>query len=92
MKVVLTVIVAMILPLASGSAAAAKSVMIEMCPIADKADALSAITLVEMTAMTSTISLFGMVFSALAEVGQPHLTFAINAVSSVLVTCSSHRF
>lgn len=46
--------VAFVLPLASGSAAAAKSVMIEMCPASEKADALSAIALVEMIAMVTT--------------------------------------
>ncbi|KAL1304420.1 hypothetical protein AAFC00_003418 [Neodothiora populina] len=72
-------LVAFILPLASGSASAAKSVMIEMCPKSQKADALSAITLVEMTAMLSTLSIFGAVFASLAEVGKTHLTFACNA-------------
>lgn len=47
-------VVATLLPLASGSASAAKSVMIEMCPASQKADALSAISLVEMVAALST--------------------------------------
>ncbi|OJD28606.1 major facilitator superfamily transporter, partial [Diplodia corticola] len=46
--------VATLLPLASGSASAAKSVMIDMCPAAQKADALGAISLVEMVATLST--------------------------------------
>ncbi|EOD47682.1 putative major facilitator superfamily transporter protein [Neofusicoccum parvum UCRNP2] len=62
-------VVASLLPLASGSAAAAKSVMIEMCPAAQKADAL--------------MSLFGVVFSELAEVGRPDLVFVCNAAIAI---------
>jgi MFS family permease len=45
---------AFLLPLASGSAPAAKGVMMDMCSAEQKADALSAITLVEMIATLST--------------------------------------
>lgn len=45
---------AFLLPLASGSAPAAKGVMMEMCDPSQRADALSAITLVEMIATLST--------------------------------------
>jgi MFS family permease len=88
---------AFLLPLASGSAAAAKGVMMEMCEPSQRADALSAITLVEMIATvstsqsspssyslipanaSSTVSIFGAVFAALAEIGKPHLVFICNA-------------
>lgn len=100
-------VVATLLPLASGSASAAKSVMIEMCPASQKADALSAISLVEMVAALSTrefcecvgsargggkmlllltfctVSVFGVVFSELAEVGRPNLVFVCNAAVAV---------
>ncbi|KAL1638792.1 hypothetical protein SLS58_008606 [Diplodia intermedia] len=75
--------VATLLPLASGSASAAKSVMIEMCPAGQKADALGAISLVEMVASLSTLSVFGLVFSELAAVGRPNLVFVCNAAVAV---------
>ncbi|OJD38656.1 major facilitator superfamily transporter [Diplodia corticola] len=78
--------VATLLPLASGSASAAKSVMIDMCPAAQKADALGAISLVEMVATLSTLSVFGLVFSSLAEVGRPNLVFVCNAAVAVFAT------
>ncbi|KAH7031820.1 major facilitator superfamily transporter [Macrophomina phaseolina] len=76
-------VVATLLPLASGSASAAKSVMIEMCPASQKADALSAISLIEMVAALSTLSLFGLVFSELAEAGRSNLVFVCNAAVAV---------
>lgn len=128
--------VATLLPLASGSASAAKSVMIEMCPAGQKADALGAISLVEMVAALSTceyfsllsppffwarfgggmsagwaarllftmpsflqvnvpvltflltriVSVFGLVFSELAEVGKPNLVFLCNAAVAVFAS------
>ncbi|KKY15404.1 putative major facilitator superfamily transporter [Diplodia seriata] len=75
--------VATLLPLASGSASAAKSVMIEMCPASQKADALGAISLVEMVASLSTLSIFGVVFSELAAAGRPQLVFVCNAAVAV---------
>ncbi|KAF4534420.1 MFS transporter [Lasiodiplodia theobromae] len=78
--------VATLLPLASGSASAAKSVMIEMCPAGQKADALGAISLVEMVAALSTLSVFGLVFSELAEVGKPNLVFLCNAAVAVFAS------
>lgn len=72
---------AFLLPLASGSAPAAKGVMTEMCSPSQRADALNALGLVENIARLSTQGLFGFVFAALAEVGKPHLTFFVNAVS-----------
>jgi MFS family permease len=47
-------VAAFLLPLASGSAPAAKGVTMEMCDPSERADALSAITLVEMIATLST--------------------------------------
>ncbi|KAL3427584.1 major facilitator superfamily transporter [Phlyctema vagabunda] len=85
-------VAAFLLPLASGSAPAAKGVMMEMCEPEQRADALSAITLVEMIATLSTVSVFGMVFSALAEIGKPYLVFVVNAgiaVFAVLVLAFS---
>lgn len=75
---------AFLLPLASGSAPAAKGVMMEMCEPEQRDDALSAITLVEMIATLSTMSVFGLVFSYLAEIGKPHLVFVVNASIAVL--------
>lgn len=49
---------AFLLPLASGSAPAAKGVMMEMCDPSQRDDALSAITLVEMIATLSTSKSF----------------------------------
>lgn len=75
---------ASLLPLASGSAPAAKGVMMEMCDPAQRDGALSAITLVEMIATLPTMSVFGLVFSYLAEIGKPHLVFVVNAIIAVL--------
>lgn len=55
--------------------------MTEMCPASKRADALNALTLVENIARLATQGLFGFVFAALAEIGKPHLTFFVNAVS-----------
>ncbi|KAK4678850.1 hypothetical protein QC764_310670 [Podospora pseudoanserina] len=75
---------AFLLPLASGSAPAAKGVMTEMCSPSQRADALNALGLVENIARLSTQGLFGFVFAALAEVGKPHLTFFVNAAIAIL--------
>ncbi|KAI6279460.1 hypothetical protein MCOR28_000865 [Pyricularia oryzae] len=77
-------IAAFLLPFASGTAPAAKGVITEMCPPSQRRDALGAITLVENIANLSTLSLFGFVFSTLAEIGQAHLTFFLNAAVAVL--------
>ncbi|KAL4900086.1 hypothetical protein BDW74DRAFT_183042 [Aspergillus multicolor] len=68
-----------LLPLASGSAPAAKGVITEMCRPTERADALQAMTLVENVAMLSTLGLFGLIFSAFADVGRAYLTFYCNA-------------
>jgi hypothetical protein len=71
---------AVLLPLASGSAPAAKGVMMEIVPQSiSQANALSAITLVEMIATLSTMSVFGELFALFAEMGKPHLIFICNA-------------
>ncbi|KAK0736536.1 major facilitator superfamily domain-containing protein [Apiosordaria backusii] len=79
---------AFLLPLASGSAPAAKGVMTEMCSPSQRADALNALGLVENVARLATQGLFGFVFAALAEIGKPHLTFFVNAVSLPILTHS----
>lgn len=70
-----------LLPFASGSAPAAKGVMTELCPPAQRPDAISAITLVESSAMLATQGLFGLIFAAFSDMGRPSLTFFCNAVS-----------
>lgn len=74
-------LVGFLLPFASGSAPAAKGVMTEMCPPYQRPDAISAITLVESTAMLVTQGLFGLIYAAFSEMGQPNLTFFCNGVS-----------
>lgn len=69
------------LPLASGSASAAKGVIVEMTPNSKRMAALQAMTLVENIAMLSTLGLFGFVYSAFSNLGKPYLTFYCNAVS-----------
>jgi len=75
---------AFLLPFGSGSAPAAKGVIIEMCPSSQRADALNAITLVENVARLATQGLFGFIFSALAETGNSYLTFFCNAAVAVV--------
>jgi hypothetical protein len=57
-----------------------------MCSPEERTDALSAITLVEMVARLATTSVFGLVFAAFADIGQTHLVFSCNAVSSPAVS------
>jgi hypothetical protein len=74
-----------ILPLASGSAPAAKGVVTEMLEDkAEQADALSGLALIECTAMMATISLNGYIFSLLSLRGVPERTFFVNSVCSSL--------
>jgi len=47
-------LIAIVLPLASGTGSSAKGTILQMCPASERADALSAITLVEMIARLST--------------------------------------
>jgi MFS family permease len=71
-------LVAVILPFAAGTGSAAKGCMLQMCTPDQRVDALSAIALVDSIARLSTVSLFGLIFSAFAEIGKPSLTFAVN--------------
>lgn len=68
------------LPLASGSASAAKGVIVEMTPNSKRMAALQGMTLVENIAMLSTLGFFGFVYSAFSNYGKPYLTFYCNAV------------
>lgn len=77
-------VVAIVIPFAAGTGSAAKGTMLQMCTPDQRTDALSAISLLEMAARLSTTSVFGLVFSAFAEVGRPSLTFAANAGVAVV--------
>jgi len=77
-------IVALILPFAAGTGAASKGTILQMLPSSDRTDALSGITLVENIARLSTTAVFGMVFSALAEIGQSQMVFICNAGVALL--------
>ena len=77
-------IVAVVLPLASGTGPAAKGTILQMCSPSQRPDALSAIALVEMVARLSTIGLFGLVFAAFAAVQLTYLTFTCNAAVAFL--------
>ncbi|KAJ7074854.1 hypothetical protein B0H15DRAFT_917440 [Mycena belliarum] len=75
---------ALILPLASGTAPAAKGVLLEMVPPDRKSDALSAIALVETAAQIMTVSLYGALFAALSAIGRANWVFVFNALTAVL--------
>ncbi|KXJ88392.1 hypothetical protein Micbo1qcDRAFT_150861 [Microdochium bolleyi] len=77
-------LMAVLLPLASGSYAASKGVLTEMIPESRKVDALQGMTLVESLATVSTLGLFGGIFSSLLDVGKAHLTFFANAAIAIL--------
>ncbi|TGJ82169.1 hypothetical protein E0Z10_g6617 [Xylaria hypoxylon] len=77
-------IVGSLLPLASGSAPAAKGILTEMVPANRKADALQAMTLVEYSATLTTMGVFGFIFSSFADVGKSYLTFYCNAAVAVV--------
>ncbi|KAH6642409.1 major facilitator superfamily domain-containing protein [Boeremia exigua] len=77
-------IVAALLPLAAGTAAASKGTILQMLPNNQRVDALSGITLVENIARLSTTAVFGLVFAALAEVGKIPLVFVCNAAVALL--------
>ncbi|KAF1926704.1 uncharacterized protein M421DRAFT_66985 [Didymella exigua CBS 183.55] len=77
-------IVAALLPVAAGTAAASKGTILQMLPDNQRVDALSGITLVENIASLSTTAVFGLVFAALAEVGKIHLIFLCNAAVALL--------
>ncbi|KAI1418782.1 major facilitator superfamily transporter [Xylaria sp. FL1777] len=73
-----------LLPLASGSAPAAKGVLTEMVPADRKADALQAMTLVEYSASLMTMGLFGFIYSSFAHIGKAYLTFYCNAAVAIV--------
>lgn len=77
-------IVAALLPVAAGTAAASKGTILQMLPDNQRVDALSGITLVENIARLSTTAIFGLVFAALAEVGKIPLVFVCNAAVALL--------
>jgi MFS family permease len=77
-------LIAVILPLASGTGPAAKGTILQMCPPSQRTDALSAISLVELFARLTSVSIFGVIFAAFAELGQPNLTFTVNAGIAVV--------
>ena len=71
-------VAAAILPFASGTAPAAKGVILDMVGPEQRALALPAIALVENLASVSTVGVFGLVFSALSARGKPVLVFGVN--------------
>ncbi|KAJ8113721.1 hypothetical protein OPT61_g4216 [Boeremia exigua] len=77
-------IVAALLPIAAGTAAASKGTILQMLPNSQRIDALSGITLVENIARLSTTAVFGLAFAALAEVGKIPLVFLCNASVALL--------
>ncbi|KAJ8126646.1 hypothetical protein O1611_g6993 [Lasiodiplodia mahajangana] len=77
-------LVGSLLPLASGSAPAAKGVLTEMVPSNRKADALQAMTLVEYSATLTTMGVFGFIFSSFADIGKSYLTFYCNAAVAIV--------
>ena len=70
---------AFILPWASGTAPAAKGVVMELVNEDEKASALQGVALLETAARISTISLFGWLFSYLSELGKGGQVFIFNA-------------
>ncbi|KAF2858395.1 MFS general substrate transporter [Piedraia hortae CBS 480.64] len=76
--------IAVVLPLASGTGPAARGTILQMCPARQRTDALSAISLVELMARLSSTGLFGLVFACFAEVGRQNLTFAVNGAIAVV--------
>ncbi|KAH8601063.1 major facilitator superfamily domain-containing protein [Bisporella sp. PMI_857] len=80
-------LVAIVLPLASGTGSSAKGTILQMFPASERADALSAITLLDMIARLSTTLVFGIIYAAFAEIGQTQLVFVVNAGIAVLGFC-----
>ncbi|KAH7074013.1 hypothetical protein BKA63DRAFT_534327 [Paraphoma chrysanthemicola] len=77
-------VVALVLPFAAGTGAASKGTILQMLPSSDRVDALSGITLVENIARLLTTAVFGLTFSALAEIGKSHLVFICNGAVALL--------
>lgn len=77
-------IVAAMLPVAAGTAAASKGTILQMLPDSQRVDALSGMTLIENIARLSTTAVFGLVFAALAEIGKIPLVFVCNAAVALV--------
>ncbi|SCV72985.1 BQ2448_6910 [Microbotryum intermedium] len=75
---------ALILPLASGTAPAAKGVIMELVEPSQQSLALQAIALVESLAMVSTVSVLGIAFAMLSEVGKGLLIFVVNGAIAMV--------
>ncbi|KAL8279700.1 hypothetical protein RQP46_008013 [Phenoliferia psychrophenolica] len=75
---------ATLIPFASGTAPASKGVIMDMVPADQQPDALSAIALAEMLATVITVSIFGILFAALSELGLARWTFLCNAGLAML--------
>ncbi|GAA6039944.1 hypothetical protein JCM8097_002633 [Rhodosporidiobolus ruineniae] len=73
-----------IIPLASGTAPAAKGVVLEMVEKHEQADALQGIALSETLAMMLTISVSGEVFAKLSELGRGEQVFYVNAANALV--------
>ncbi|KAL1405594.1 hypothetical protein Q8F55_009233 [Vanrija albida] len=80
-------IAAAVLPFSSGTAPAAKGVMMDIVDAEDRPDALAGIALVEKIGQVSTISVFGFVFAYLSELGRPTLVFAVDAFVALIAFC-----
>ncbi|EUC40520.1 hypothetical protein COCMIDRAFT_108598 [Bipolaris oryzae ATCC 44560] len=72
--------VASLIPLASGTAPAARGVIVRMYDETQRMEALNAISIVDIMAKIASISIFGMIFSALSKSGISYLVFFCNAV------------
>ncbi|KAJ7185265.1 major facilitator superfamily domain-containing protein [Mycena filopes] len=77
---------ATLLPLASGTAPAAKGVLTAIVPEARRADALAAIAMIETLALIATVSLFGPIFGFLSTIGRPNLVYIVNASVAFVAT------
>jgi hypothetical protein len=80
-------IAAWILPLASGSAAAARGTVTAMVPEARRAEALSVVNLSEQLAMMATQALFGIVYGWFTDAGHSSWTFYCNGAIALLALC-----
>lgn len=77
-------VIAVLLPLASGTGSAAKGTILQMCTPEQRTDALSASTLVEMMAQLLTLAIFGVLFSLFAGMGKAYLIFPCNAGVAII--------
>lgn len=77
-------VAAAVLPFASGTAPAAKGVVMELVNEDEKGGALAGIALLETTAAICTVSGFGFLFSYLSEIGRAQDVFAANAAVALV--------